>query len=400
MESTMTIKNSVTTSVTTRKLITYGAFFAFFLFGFVDNLKGPTLPALLENLQFSYAQGGTIVFGAYIGFLIATLLTGPLADIAGNKAVILICCTCWMIGIGGYSYFSLFGLLAVMMFVLGFGLGAVEVGANLVIVDLYHEQKGKYLNLLAFFHGAGSMLAPLYAGKLLATGISWRQVYQYSLLLVIALFIYFIVLKYPHCSSGERSSFDMKALGKSAFTPEMILYYLAIALYVGAEIGIGSWLVDFLQKAKSQSVMRSSFYLSLFFAAITAGRFVGSFLVERVGYVKIMLYASLASAACIGLGIFGPASLALFLPATGLFFSVLFPTIVAAVSDLHKENVGTIFGLLFAFAGLGGAFGPWMIGIGNDWLGLRAGFGMILVFCVVMSLAFFLLLKRTNGQER
>ncbi len=387
-------RTTVTIPVTTRKLITYGAFFSFFLFGFIDNLKGPTLPALLENLHLSYAQGGTIMFGAYIGFLVATLLTGPLADIAGNKAIILICCVFWIFGIGGYSYFSLFGLLAAMMFVLGFGLGAVEVGANLIIVDLYHEQKGKYLNLLAFFHGVGAMLAPLYAGKMLAAGMSWRSVYQYSLLLVAALSVYFIVLKYPRTTSSEKSSFDIKSLGKSAFTVEMILFYLAIALYVGAEIGIGAWMVDFLQKAKSQSVMHSSSYLSLFFAAITAGRFIGSFLVERIGYVKIMLVASLASVVCLALGIFGPMSLALFLPATGLFFSILFPTIAAAVSDLHKENVGTIFGVLFAFAGLGGALGPWIIGIGSDWFGLKTGFGMILVFCIVLSLTLALLLKR------
>ncbi len=390
----MTARTTVTATVTTRKSITCGAFFAFFLFGFIDNLKGPTLPALLENLHLSYAQGGTILFGAYLGFLIATLLTGPLADIVGNKAIILMCCVFWMFGIGGYSYFSLFGLLAATMFVLGFGLGTLEVGANLIIVDLYHEQKGKYLNLLGFFHGAGSMLAPLYAGKMLTAGMSWRSVYQYSLLLVAALLVYFIVLKYPRATSSEKSSFDIRSLGKSAFTTEMILFYLAMTLYVGAEIGIGSWLVDFLQKAKSQSVMRSSLYLALFFAAIMAGRLIGSLLVERIGYLKIMLSASLASVACIALGIFGPVSFALFLPTTGFFFSILFPTITAAVSDRHKENVGTIFGVLFAFAGLGGALGPWIIGLGNDWFGLRAGFGMILVFCIVLSLTFALLLKR------
>lgn len=65
--------------------ITIGSFIAFFLFGFADNLKGPTLPAVLQELHFNYAQGGTLVFGAYFGFLIATLLTGMLADRAGNK---------------------------------------------------------------------------------------------------------------------------------------------------------------------------------------------------------------------------------------------------------------------------------------------------------------------------
>ena len=47
------------------KIITLGAFFSFFLFGFSDNLKGATLPVLLDDLSFNYAYGGTILLLAY-----------------------------------------------------------------------------------------------------------------------------------------------------------------------------------------------------------------------------------------------------------------------------------------------------------------------------------------------
>ena len=375
------------------RLITYGAFFAFFLFGFIDNIKGPTLPALLADLNFSYAQGGTIIFGAYIGFLIATLVTGPLADIAGKKAVIFVCCICFIIGISAYAGLHAFWLLTIAMTAIGLGLGAIEVGGNLIVVDLYHQDKGRYLNLLAFFHGVGSMVAPLYAGRLLAAHVSWRQVYQFSLPLVIALFLYFLFLKYPRAASSESNTLDLKKIGKSVFTAEMLVFYIAIALYVGAEIGIGAWLVEFLQKAKSQSVMGSSLYLSLFFAAITLGRFVGSFWVEKIGYLRILFLSSIASALCLAIGTFGPPALAIFIPLAGLFFSIVFPTTTAAVSGLHKENVGTILGILFAFAGVGGALGPWLVGVVNDWLGLHAGFGMILLFCIVMAGMFLLHLR-------
>ena len=377
----------------TIRFITYGAFFAFFLFGFIDNIKGPTLPALLSDLNFSYAQGGTIVFGAYMGFLVATLLTGPLSDIAGKKAVIFVCCLCFFVGISAYAAFHTFWLLTLAMTAIGLGLGSVEVGANLIVVDLYHQEKGKYLNLLAFFHGVGSMVAPLYAGRMLAAGMSWQQVYQFSLPLVIALFLYFLFVKYPRTASSESNSLDLKKIGKSVFTGEMLLFYIAIALYVGAEIGIGAWLVEFLQKTKSQSVMRSSFYLSLFFGGITLGRFVGSFLVGKIGYLKILFITSVASSICLAIGTFGPPALAFFIPLAGLFFAIVFPTITAAVSELHQENVGTILGILFAFAGVGGALGPWLVGVMTDYHGLYIGFGMNALFCIIMSLMFMLLLK-------
>lgn len=367
------------------RLITYGAFFSFFLFGFADNLKGPTLPALLEDLNFSYSLGGTILLGAYLGFLVATLLTGPLSDVAGKKVVIFVACVCLCFGIIGFSHFNSFWMLTSAMIMLGLGLGSLEIGGNLIIVDLHRQDKGRYLNLLAFFHGAGSMIAPLYAGQLLDAGVSWRSIYQSGLIVVFLLFFYFLLVKYPKTRSSENNTFDIKKLGKAAFTGEMILYYFFIALYVAAEIGIGAWLVEFLQKTKSQSVIVSALFLSLFFGAITIGRFVGSFLVERIGYLKIMLYAALASVICALLGTFAPPILAFFLPLTGLFFSIIFPTVTAAVSELHKENIGTILGLLFTFAGVGGMLGPWVVGLFSDWFGIYLGFGMITVFCVAMS---------------
>ena len=97
----------------TIKRITYGAFLAFFLFGFADNLKGPTFPVLLDDLNFSYSVGGSIALGAYLGFLVATLVTGPLSDIAGKKVVMFIVCACLFVGMLGFSVSSAFWALVV-----------------------------------------------------------------------------------------------------------------------------------------------------------------------------------------------------------------------------------------------------------------------------------------------
>ena len=365
-------------------LITAGAFFAFFLFGFTDNLKGPTLPALLRDLHFSYAQGGTLLFAAYVGFLIATLFTGVLADLAGKKAVLLVAGACLFLGIGGYSLLHAFWLLAAAILVLGLGLGSIEVGGNTVIVDLHGEQKGRYLNLLALFHGLGSLAAPFYAGQMLAAGFAWRQVYQFSLILVVILPLYFLFLKYPRNDVAGANRMNWRGVGKMAFTREMIWFYLLIALYVAAEVGLASWLVEFLQKAKSQSVVLSSTFLSLFFGGVMLGRFLGSFVVERIGYLKSLLLVSGAAILCLAIGTFGPSFAVFFLPLAGLFYSIIFPTATAAVSDLHKENVGTVLGLFFAFAGVGGMIGPWLMGLVSDWLGITAGFSLVLIYCSVM----------------
>lgn len=387
-----------TTSKKTIWVWTIGSFFAFFVFGFSDNLKGATIPAFIRDLDFSYSIGGTILLGIYIGFLIATLFTGILADIAGKKTVLLIAGVCLTVGILGFSSSSTFWPLAGSMLVLGLGLGAIELGANNIIVDLHTAQKAKYLNLMAVLHGLGSMIAPLYAGFLLAGGASWRQVYQGALVLVAIMLVYLLLAKYPRVEAQKTEKVSFRQLAKTAFTGEMGWYYFLIAIYVSTELGIGSWIVEFLQVQKGQAVGLSTQMLSLYFGMMMAGRLLGSFFIEKIGYLKIMLLAALAALVCIAIGVFGPSQLFFFLPLTGLFLSIIFPTITAVVSDLHTENQGTILGMLFTFAGVGGMVGPWLVGIASDLLGLQLGFGTSLLFCGLMIATLLVLMK--NQQKR
>ncbi len=378
------------------KIITLGAFFAFFLFGFSDNLKGGTLPVLLDELNFSYAYGGTMLLSSYLGFLIATLIAGPLADIAGKKIVISLACISLLIGMFGYSIVSTFGGIIGAMFIMGLGLGALEIGANLIIVDIHREDKGRYLNLLAFFHGIGAMIAPLFVGQMLVVGFSWRRIYQFGSILALFVLIYFLVIKYPRTLNSEKKKLDFRKLGETAFSGKMILFYVGISAYVAAEIGIGAWLVEFLQSVKAQYLTQSTFYLALFFGSITAGRFIGSFLVAKIGYLESTLYAGLAAMIFVSVGIFSSPAMALFIPLSGLFFAIIFPTLTAVVSDSHQENEGTILGVLFTFAGVGGMLGPWLIGLLSDWVGMQLGFGITIVFLLGMNISFWVLIKKNS----
>lgn len=374
-------------------LLTAGCFLAFFVFGFTDNLKGPTLPAMLTEMHINYGMGGNLFFGEYLGFLIATLITGILADKFGLKAVILLAGSCLVLGVSGYSAFHFTWLLAASLFVVGLGLGALELGPNAIIVSLHHERKGFYLNLMSVLHGLGSMLAPLFAGWMLNRNILWRFVYRWDLLIIVAFVLFFIFLRFPRSTSQESAQLNFREIPRIAFKGQMPWFYLSIALYVAAEIGIASWVVTFLQDVRHVPVTASSQALSLFFGMLMLGRFLGSFVVHRIGYLRSILLAAIGALTCIAIGLFGPRSLSFFLPLTGLFFSIIFPTITAAASELHTENVNTILGVLFTFAGLGGMLGPWLIGLASDFFGLQIGFSINLIIVALMLSSVFVLAK-------
>ncbi|MBL8061682.1 MAG: MFS transporter [Anaerolineales bacterium] len=383
------------TSKTSTLLITAICFLAFFLFGLTDNLKGPTLPPMLAELNINYGTGGNIFFSEYVGFLIATLVTGILADRFGLKLVIVLAGVFLAIGVGGYSLLNTPFLLSASIFIIGIGLGAFELGPNAVIVSIYHKQKGLYLNLMSVMHGLGSMIAPLFASWLFSMEVSWRIVYRWDLLLIGVFLLLALLLKFPQ--PEEKSALDFRSIPQVAFRRHMPFYYVAMLFYVASEIGLASWMVVYLQDARGLDTAASNNYLAFFFGMLMLGRFLGSFIVSRLGYLLSTLLASLLAIISLVIGIF--TSFSLFLPLTGLFFSIIFPTLTAAASDAEHENTNTILGVLFTFSGLGGVVGPWLVAWSSDLFGLQAGFTTTLLLTGLTFLFILILYKRSRHEQ-
>ena len=158
--------------------------------------------------------------------------------------------------------------------------------------------------------------------------------------------------------------------------------------------------MTFLQQIRSLPVGLSNQWLSLFFAMMMIGRLVGGFFVQRIGYLRSILLMAGGALFCLSAGLFGVKAFSLLLPLTGLFLSVIFPTITAAVSDAYSGNGNTILGVLFTFAGLGGLLGPWLIAWGSDLFGLQSGFSINILFIVILLISTAILMKRTSNEQK
>ncbi len=378
---------------TTIFLITAACFLSFFVFGFTDNLKGPTLPSMINELNIDYGTSGNIFFGEYLGFTITSLIAGILADRFGLKVILILAGGLLATGVAGYSSFSNTILLTASLFSVGLGLGAIELGANAAIVQIHPQKKGLYLNLMAVLHGLGSLIAPLFAGWLLGLNVSWRTIYRWDIPLIALFVLLFLFLQFPK-SEEKNNSIDFRNIPKFAFKGILPWFYAAIAFYVAAEIGVGSWLVTFLQETRGASVLSSNQSLSLFFTLLMLGRLGGGFIVHRLGYLRSILFAAIGSLICLSVGTF--TNLSVFLPITGFFFSIIFPTFTATVSENLKENTNTILGVLFTFAGIGGLLGPWLIAWASDLLGLQVGFAFGAIFTALLVASVLILLKGEN----
>jgi fucose permease len=359
------------------------SFFCLFLYGFIDNLKGVTLPEILSDLNFTYSLGGVIQQGAYLGFLVATLATGYLLQQIKHQKILLIAAICLIVGISVYSSTQSASLLLAAMVAIGLGLGFLDLIGIRIITDFFSHHTGRLLNLSAFFHGLASMSAPIYAGFVIGAFQSWKFVYQFSLFLVVLFLLLLTLIGVPNVKNSLTRKIDLRVQIINALRDKKIrLYYVLIVSYEVIEIGVAVWLNEYLLSSANLSSTTSVSYLSLFFFFLTVGRLIGSLIIDRIGNLSLIFYASLGVILCLILGIFGGSALLIFLPLTGFFLSVIFPTTTAAASQDAAEKIDMSLSLLLTFAGLGGMIGSWAIGAIADIAGIQIGMSFLILMAI------------------
>lgn len=314
--------------------------------------------------------------GQYTGYFAATFLAGRMVDYFGHKITLIFAGICMLIGVIGYAASSVFFSLLLSVFFIGMGLGTLELSGSNIITVFFPEKKGRYLNILTAIAGIGSIVSPIIVNALFVKGFSWRMVYYSGLAVLLPVTVYFILIKSPLINEGEQSGgmLQKKHTIRSTvplFRHDFLSMYLANFLYMAAEMGIATWLAEFYTKAGAGGARDSTRYLSLFYIGMTLGRMIGSIFVDRMGHRNSILFGTAGALACILTGIFGPTSFRGFAAVSGAFCSIIFPTATAVISGFPKGDCGRIQGFYFACGGLGGMFGPWIMGVVSDYCGIK-----------------------------
>lgn len=385
-------------------MLTIGSVLSLLVFGLFDSLKGSTISSLLGEMELSYSLGGVIVMGQYAGYFAATFLAGRMLDHFGHKMTLVFAGICMLAGVTGYGASSVIPLLLVSIFSIGMGLGTFELSGSNIITVYYPEKKGRYLNILTAIAGIGAIFSPVIVSGLFRVGFSWRMVYYLGLVVLIPVTVYFLLIKNPsQYGTGQTEDPADEKTGRgipvSLCRYDFLLMYLVNFLYMAAEMGIATWIVEFYMKEGMYSSAEGTRFLSLFYIGITLGRIVGSVFVDRLGRLNSVLLSSAGACLCILMGISGSPALGVCVAASGIFCSVVFPTATAVISGFPEGDSGRVQGFYFACGGLGGMFGPWIMGIMSDHLGIK--WGMILGSVFFAGIFFALMmLKRNQKQER
>jgi fucose permease len=208
-------------------------------------------------------------------------------------------------------------------------------------------------------------------GFLFLEGVKWRGIYWIFLVILLLSLLTLSLLKVVET---ERIQVDTLNIGDLLKRKRIYGLVIATTSYVGAEVGFLGWLPYYLPNVKGVADNIVPYYISAFFVLMMAGRLLGGFIADRIGYeLSIILGAGMGGTLMI-IAQLGPGDWGWMFAIVGLFFSLVFPTFVAMASRDFDKSSGTVIGYLTTAAGVGATVTSWLMGI----LGERLGFSFLL----------------------
>lgn len=358
-------------------------FFVFFIMGFGD-IVGTLVAFAREEFEISKTLAGLLPFVGFMAYGIFSVPFGVLSDRKGKRFVMLLGLT---IVLAGFMIpivsLSSFYLLVVSIFLVGSGITVLQVAGNPVMREVSSEGNfSRNLTFAQFIKAIGSLAGPFLIGLVILK--NWKNLFPlYALLTAITLFLIFVFrIKEKTAEKEDRASI------RSSFAllsdPYIFIMVFGIFLYVGAEVGINSWIATYLNDLFNLDIKSlATLSIGFFFFSLMIGRLLGSIILNWISPSKFFLLTSILSVFGI-LGLFIKIKLvvigSIFL--TGLAFGNIFPLIFSILVDKFPEKNNELSGLL-VMAIVGGAIIPFFMGIIAD-------FSVTLTFLIPLASVIFI----------
>ena len=368
----------------------------FFAWGFCTVLVDVLIPKLKATFSLGYAEAMLTQFCFFLAYFVVSIPAGLLISRIGYLRGIVLGL---LVMAGGCLMFApaasmgWYPAFLAALFVLAGGITIVQVAANPLAAGLGDPARAhSRLTLAQAFNSFGTMLGPLFGSALiLAAGVSepspgmdaaalaaFRVEQAGHVRVPYMIIAAVLVLLAALCWWMRRSPVpEVRAVGHGDYLrllkiPKLSLGALSIFLYVGAEVAVGSALVNYLIMAGATSSEQSAGNLiSVYWGLAMVGRFIGSWVLRFVA-PGLVLAVCATGAAVLGLlaatTLEGTAA-AVAILSIGLFNSVMFPTIFTLSIDGLGEDTPGGSGIL-CLAIVGGAIVPLLMGLAADRIGL------------------------------
>lgn len=355
----------------------------FFMMGFITCLNDILVPYLRAVFDLSYSQAALVQFCFFAAYGLTSIPFSKLIERVGYQtgmvigfALAALGCVLFYPAVVLHTYVLFLGAL----FVLASGIVLLQVAANpFVSVIGPQATASSRLTMAQAFNSLGTFIAPFFGAYFILSAMSQSAhaqgvVYPYLLIAAVLVMIA-LVLSRLNLAGIDQSATDDSRWGDVLADRGLFLGMVGIFCYVGAEVAIGSFLVNYIKELTQMPEAEAATLIALYWGGAMVGRFVGIFTLKRFAPAKVLgLHALLAIVLIVSsmstTGMLAVLSMVL----VGMCNSIMFPTIFTLSirtlqSGMEKKGSG-----LLATAIVGGAIVPLLTGLLADYVGLHHAF--------------------------
>ena len=369
----------------------------FFMWGALTALNDVLIPHFQHVFHLKLAVSMLVQTAFFSAYFVFSIPGAKIIDWLGyKKAMVLGLLT---MGAGAFLFVPAakvpsFGLFLTALIVLAAGITVLQVAANPYVTVLGKpETASSRLNLTQAFNSLGTVVAPWVGAHLILTGVVANEsavqqaasVIKPYVGLGIALVVLAVLIglaKLPEIQSAEHHIGEK--INDSVWNhPNLIFGAIAIFVYVGAEVSIGSSIANYLaldnighfvspgsvasaSARYQQALVIAAKYISLYWLGAMVGRFIGSALLQKIKTGSLMAVCASMATLLVIVSVFSHGHIAMWaILLVGLFNSIMFPSIftmgVAELGPLTGDGSG-----IMIMAIVGGALIPWFVGKVGD----------------------------------
>jgi fucose permease len=373
-------------------------YLAFISLGLPDGVLGVAWTTMRLDLNQPLAALGWLTLVGTIASGLSTIASGHVLKRLGTGPVVMLSGLLTGLALLGYSMAPSLAWLLLLTIPLGLGAGAVDAGLNHFVAAHYSS---RHMNWLHGCWGVGATLGPLIMGSALLVPHGWASGYRTLALLQLTLAV--LLLASLSLWARENTNAETQAdadapqrLMQPVSTLATWLAPLAFLLYVSAELGTGLWAASILVTQRGLSAATAGGWVSLYYGAITVGRFAVGLVANRLGnrrLIRMGLLLAMAGAVLFAVpGLPAPLSLA-GLVLMGLGCAPIYPSMMHETARRFPADItATVIGRQVGFSYLGGAIVPAACGV----LAAAVGLGAVMPALVLILLALLATTERLN----
>lgn len=368
----------------------------FLMFAMTSDAVGSVIPKVIEEFRLSQKAAGAFHYVPMAAIAVGALLLGFLADRLGRKHTILLGLALYGTGSLLFAVGNSFGFFVGLLAVCGLGISVFKIGALALIGDIAPGSAAhtRFMNTVEGFFGVGAIIGPAIVATLLTQGLSWKWLYVIAAVMCGILMLVAVRVRYPERRHAGGEPIDLRRTMRMMGNPYALLFSGLIALYVAVEVAIYVWMPTYLASYQGEAAWLAVYALSVFFVLRAAGRFIGAWLLSHFDWAAVLAVFGIAIAACFAGALAGGPDLAVYLlPASGLFMSMMYPTLNSkGISCFQRHEHGAVAGVTLFFTALAAAAGPLAMAAASDAAGgdTRAGFQLATGFATALAVGLLL----------